>query len=119
METLALFIAVIAVLSGTLFSIVGVMGLVRLPDVYTRLHATGKVGVFAVALLAIAAVLATDLDWGRGFILAVVMLVVGPATSHAIGSAAYRFGISLDEMSVRDDLEEDIKDVQVMPTDTG
>ena len=115
METVAEFIAILAILAGTLFSIVGVMGLMRFPDVYTRLHATGKVGVFAVALLSIAAVLVTSLGWGRGLILATVMLVVGPATSHAIGSAAYRFGIPLHESSVRDDLEHDIRDVQVLP----
>lgn len=115
MDIIVEFVAIVAIIAGTLFSVVGTMGLVRLPDVYTRLHATGKVGVFAVALLAIAAVLLTDLGWGRGLILAFVMLVVGPATSHAIGSAAYRFGIPLHEMSVRDDLERDIKDVQVLP----
>ncbi len=44
-------IALIAVIAGTFFSLVGVLGLVRLPDVYTRLHATGKVGVFGVVFL--------------------------------------------------------------------
>ncbi len=108
-------LAILAIFAGTLFSIVGTLGLIRLPDVYTRLHATGKVGVFGVALLAIAAVLLTDLSWGRGLIMALVMLVVGPATSHAIGSAAYRFGIPLHEMSVRDDLAQAIKDVPILP----
>jgi multicomponent Na+:H+ antiporter subunit G len=111
------FVAFLTILAGTLFSIVGVLGLVRLPDVYTRLQATGKVGVFAVALLLVAAVILTPLGWGRGLILIAVLLVVGPSTTHAIGSAAYRFGIPLHEMSVRDDLEKDIKDVQVMPAD--
>lgn len=115
MDIVVEFIAIVAILAGTLFSIVGTLGLVRLPDVYTRLHATGKVGVFGVALLAVAAVLLTDLSWGRGLILAFVMLVVGPATSHAIGSAAYRFGIPLHEMSVRDDLAHALEDIQVLP----
>jgi multisubunit Na+/H+ antiporter MnhG subunit len=56
MDTVALLIAILAVVLGTLFSIVGVLGFIRFPDVYTRLHATGKVGVFGVVLLLIAVV---------------------------------------------------------------
>lgn len=64
MQTVALIAAILAVVIGTFFSIVGVVGYVRLPDVYTRLHATGKVGVFGVVLLLIAAIIWTPLSWG-------------------------------------------------------
>jgi multicomponent Na+:H+ antiporter subunit G len=119
MEAIRPFIAILIVLAGTLFSVVGVLGLWRLPDVYSRLHAAGKVGVFAVALLLLAAMVVGTLDFWRGIIFVTIMLIVGPSVTHAIGSAAYRFGIPLHERSVRDDLERDIKDVQVMPTDKG
>ncbi|MFO7536541.1 MAG: monovalent cation/H(+) antiporter subunit G [Chloroflexota bacterium] len=107
------FIAILIIWAGTLFSFVGVLGLIRLPDVYSRLHATGKVGVFAVALLVFAAIVVGSLDLWRGIILIAVLLVVGPSMTHAMGSAAYRLGIPLHEMSVRDDLERDIKDIDI------
>jgi hypothetical protein len=44
METIFQLIAILAVVVGTLFSVVGVVGFIRLPDVYTRLHATGGLG---------------------------------------------------------------------------
>ena len=47
METIFGFVAGLAVLIGTFFSVTGVLGYYRLPDVYTRLHATGKVGGLA------------------------------------------------------------------------
>ncbi|MBK8985985.1 MAG: monovalent cation/H(+) antiporter subunit G [Chloroflexi bacterium] len=80
---------------GTFFSVVGIIGYIRLPDVYTRLHATGKVGVFGVVLLLIAAVAWTPLGWGKGLLLIVLLMVAGPVTSHAIASAAYRLGLRM------------------------
>jgi len=84
--------AAAAVALGTLFSVAGVLGYVRLPDVYTRLHAAGKVGVFGVALLLAAAVPATPLGVGRALVLIGLVLLAGPVTAHALASAAYRRG---------------------------
>lgn len=82
------YLAAAAVVVGTLFSMVGVLGFIRMPDVYTRLHATGKVGVFGVVFLLIAAVIHTPLGWGKGLFLIFFLLVTGTVTAHAIASAA-------------------------------
>lgn len=103
METVQQLIALIAVVIGTFFSLVGVIGLVRLPDVYTRLHATGKVGVFGVVLLLIAAAAWTPLGWGRALLLSALLMLTGPVAAHAISSAAYRIGIPR-EQAVADEL---------------
>lgn len=103
LDFLLQLVALVAVVLGTFFSVVGVLGLVRLPDVYTRLHATGKVGVFGVVLLLVAAVALTPLGWGKGLVLIVLLMVVGPVTSHALGSAAHRLGIPM-RRGQRDDL---------------
>lgn len=103
MQTLFEVIAILAVIGGTAFSITGVLGLVRLPDVYTRLHATGKVGVFGVVLLLIAAVFITPLSVGKGLVLITLLLIGGPVTAHALGSAAYRLGLPL-KRAIRNDL---------------
>ena len=96
-------IAILAVVVGTLFSVVGVVGFIRLPDVYTRLHATGKVGVFGVVFLLIAAAFGEPLGWGRGLFLILLLVITGPATAHAIGSAANRIGLPR-KGAERDDL---------------
>lgn len=103
MQTLLQLIAILAIVGGTAFSVLGVLGFIRMPDVYTRLHATGKVSVFGVALLLLATVALTPLDFGKGLILIVLLVIGGPATSHAIGSAAHRIGIPLKQ-AIRDDL---------------
>ena len=103
MHTFLEFIAILAVIAGTAFSVLGVLGFIRMPDVYTRLHATGKVSVFAVVLLLLATVALTPLEFGKGLVLIVLLVIGGPVTSHAIGSAAHRIGIPM-KRAIRDDL---------------
>ncbi len=103
METIFQLIAFIAVITGTFFSVIGVLGLIRLPDAYTRLHATGKVGVYGAVLLLVAATLWTPLGWGKALLLIGLLLVSGPVSAHAISSAAYRIGLPMKD-PVRDDL---------------
>lgn len=105
MATIVQIGVIITVIVGTLFSVVGVLGYFRLPDVYTKLHASGKVGVFGVVLLLVATILQspTNFSAGRGLILILFLMITGPVTSHAISSAAYRLGIR-PEKSIRDDL---------------
>ncbi len=105
MEPILQTIAVIAVVVGTAFSALGVLGYIRMPDVYTRMHATGKVGVFGVVFLLLAAVVWTPLGLGKGLVLILFLLLAGPATSHAMASAAYRRGIPMAR-AARDDLAE-------------
>jgi multicomponent Na+:H+ antiporter subunit G len=96
--------AIVVVIMGTAFSAVGVLGFIRLPDVYTRLHATGKVSIFGVVLLLLATVALTPLGFAKGLVLIVLLVLGGPVTSHALGLAAHRLGIPLRQ-ALRDDLQ--------------
>ena len=96
-------LALIAVVAGTAFSVIGILGMLRLPDVYTRLHATGKVSTFGAVLLLVAAALIIEAVWAKALIAIVLVLISGPVVSHVLGSAALRIGIPL-KGAVRDDL---------------
>jgi monovalent cation/proton antiporter MnhG/PhaG subunit len=74
METFLQIIAIVAVVTGTCFSVVGVLGYFRLPDVYTRLHATGMVSIFGVVLLLVAAAVHTPVNWGHALVLILFLL---------------------------------------------
>jgi multicomponent Na+:H+ antiporter subunit G len=103
MENIRILLAILTIVIGTLFSLTGVIGYIRFPDVYTRLHATAKVSVFGGVLLLVAAVLYTPLNFGKGLALICLLLVSGPVVSHALASAAYRIKIPLIN-SKRNDL---------------
>ena len=104
MDSLYQIFTLIAIVLATLFSVSGVVGFIRLPDVYTRLHAVGKVSSFGVVLLLIAAVLWTPVGLGKGLLLIVMVLISAPVVAHSISSAAYRIGIPFDNY-IRNDLE--------------
>ncbi|MDI6694362.1 MAG: monovalent cation/H(+) antiporter subunit G [Anaerolineales bacterium] len=103
MYSVSQIIGLLCLVLGTVFSMLGILGLLRLPDVYARLHATGKVsGLGAVFLLA-AAIFLTPLSAGKGLVLIGLLLLTTPAVSHAIASAAYRIGIPI-KAGQRDEL---------------
>jgi multicomponent Na+:H+ antiporter subunit G len=96
-------LTILLVVLATTFSVVGVLGYVRLPDVYTRLHATGKVATFGVVLLLVASVIAVGVPAPKAVVLGALLLIASPVVSHAIASAAYRIGVPLKRAD-RDDL---------------
>jgi multicomponent Na+:H+ antiporter subunit G len=110
-------VALVAIFIGCLFSLVGVLGLIRLPDIYTRLHAVGKVSVFGAVLLAMAAALLSAIPIGKALLLITLLVIAGPVVSHAIGSAGYRMGLPLKRI-VRDDLTAHIGTNSQKPADT-
>ncbi len=106
METIGYLLAILAVLTGTAFSIIGIIGMLRLPDALARLHATGKVSTFGVILLLVAAAIALPGVWGKALVMIALLAIAGPVVSHALGSAAYRLGIPM-KRAVRDDLADE------------
>jgi len=109
MEILVVVIAIGCVFIGTFFSAVAVLGYFRFPDVYTRLHTTGKVGVFGVVFLLVAAAVKENATWGYALVLIFFLLASGPATAHAMASAAHRIGLTRRH-ALRDDLADRHKD---------
>jgi multicomponent Na+:H+ antiporter subunit G len=104
-EIVLQLIVLIAILIGTAFSVIGVIGFIRLPDVYTRLHATGKVSIFGVVLLLLAAVFWTPVGVGKDLVLIGLLMLAGPVATHTIASAAYKLGIPM-RGATRNDLED-------------
>jgi multicomponent Na+:H+ antiporter subunit G len=95
MESVLQAVAVLAVVAGTAFSVLGVLGYIRMPDVYTRLHTVGKVGVFGAVLLLVGAIVWSPVGVGKGLVLIALLLLSGPVAAHAMASAAYRIGIPM------------------------
>mgnify|MGYP006310583549 CR=1 FL=1 len=86
---------VLALVAGSVaFSVVTLVGLVRLPDVFARAHAASKAETLGALLGLSAAALA--LDDGQAIfklgVLAVFILVTGPTAAHAIVRAAMLSG---------------------------
>lgn len=68
----------------------GIIGIVRMPDVYTKLHGASKAVFLGVVMLCVSAsVLATAEMNMRLALIAVLAILTTPLASHVIGRAAY------------------------------
>jgi multicomponent Na+:H+ antiporter subunit G len=89
---------------GIAFDFLGVLGLVRLPDVYNRLQAGTKCVTFGTAgLLFGVFVLQGFTSFGFKALLGIAFVfLTSPVAAHAISRAAHQGGVPLAEGSVVD-----------------
>ena len=91
--------------AGLFFSLSGVVGIVRMPDFYSRVQCAGKTIVWG-ALPALAAVVVAmgpiTPYGGRALLVGFLLLVLGPLASHALSRAAYKVGVPMWSGSVVD-----------------
>jgi multicomponent Na+:H+ antiporter subunit G len=78
---------------GLLIVTLGVVGVLRFPDVYTQLHASSKAAFLGVvALLVAAALTGNQAIVARAVLIAVVLALTTPVAAHAIAQAAHHRG---------------------------
>lgn len=82
-------------LTGSAVIIVGSVGLLRMPDFYTRSHAAGMTDTLGAAL--ILAGLAVEAGWSlnlaRLVFIFIFLLFTGPTACHALTRAAFASGL--------------------------
>jgi multicomponent Na+:H+ antiporter subunit G len=80
----------ILILAGSLFIVIGAVGMVRMPDLYTRMHAASVIDSIGAALL----LLGLILQAGPGLValkllfIFLLLLFTGPVVTHALAQAA-------------------------------
>lgn len=80
---------------GLFFLSVGVVGLVRLPDVYTRLHATTKCDTMGAGLVLLAFALQSDFNSAVKLVIITVFIwITNPTAAHVIAKASWVTGFS-------------------------
>lgn len=94
------------IIVGAGFTLIAAIGLLRLPDLYTRMHAASKAGTLGSGVMLIAlAVFATDPAVVTRALAAVVFfLLTAPVSAHLLAKAAHAAGYRLWNRSVQDDL---------------
>lgn len=101
-------VIVLAVIGG-LFSLSGAVGILRLPDVYGRIQSSTMIVTMGAlpALIALAVGEGPVSSYGgRALLVAVLLLVVNPAASHALARAAYKTGIPMWPGAVADQVKD-------------
>lgn len=78
-------------LLGTFFVFTGALGLLRMPDFFTRLHPAGIVDAAGIPLILLGLMLISGftLFSAKIFILLLFLLLASPTACHALAKAAY------------------------------
>jgi multicomponent Na+:H+ antiporter subunit G len=105
LTTVLNIITLFFLLVGLTFLCLGMLGLLRFPDVYNRLHATTKVATLgALGVLMSIIIQAGYSPMGvKAFTVAVFILLTAPISGHMIGKAAYNSGVKLCESTCLDE----------------
>jgi multicomponent Na+:H+ antiporter subunit G len=98
----------IILLIGSIFCLVAALGLVRLPDTLTRMHAATKAGTLGAGLLMIAeALFYRQLGISlRAATVIALLLLTAPVAAHLIARASYRSGVALSDRTWIDELKD-------------
>ena len=88
-------LSIIFLAGGFFFFLTATIGLLRLPDFFTRLHATGKGDTLAVflCLIGFSFYSGFNLTSLKLIIIAVFMSLAQPTATHAISRAGFRSGL--------------------------
>ncbi|NLS19771.1 monovalent cation/H(+) antiporter subunit G [Rhizobium sp. P40RR-XXII] len=106
MDLLWAVLVAVLLLVGALFSLIAAIGIVRLPDLYSRMHAASKAGTVGSGLLLLAVgIHSQDLSiLARALAGFVFFVLTAPISAHLLARAAHKAGHRLTAPSVRDEL---------------
>ena len=114
METLKIIGAVIT-LMGSIALLLGALGLVRMPDLYNRIHTGTKASTFGTMLTLFGLVFIFPGWTGKLIILILFVGISNPVSSHVLARNAYRAGVPLTGKTTVDRLAEDMEKKNVEP----
>ena len=83
------------IMLGSFFTVVGMLGLVRMPDVFTRMHAASVVDTLGAGLILVGLMLfaGASLVTAKLFFLILFFGLLGPVATHAVARAALHAGV--------------------------
>ncbi len=90
--------AMVFISGGFFFLMVGTIGLIRLPDVYNRMHAVGKCDTLGNGLMLLGLILFMYTDFGSLVKLALIaglVITINPVVTHIMAKTAYERGMDL------------------------
>ncbi|WP_424932253.1 monovalent cation/H(+) antiporter subunit G [Amaricoccus macauensis] len=99
------WIASAFLLLGAFFCLVAGIGIIRLKDVFSRMHAATKAGTLGLGLICVAVMIKAETWLGiiEALFVFVFMLLTAPVGAHLIGRAAFRKHQQMDENTRQDE----------------
>ncbi|MEU2597957.1 monovalent cation/H(+) antiporter subunit G [Streptomyces hirsutus] len=103
--TVADVITAVLLPAGAVFCLLGALGLLRFPDVVSRLHAAAKAQTLGLMLILVGTAVQMPLRYAPVLLLVVLFqLLTAPITSQIVGRTAYRVQVLDRGALFRDEL---------------
>ncbi|EKO3582819.1 monovalent cation/H(+) antiporter subunit G [Vibrio metschnikovii] len=102
-------IIAILILTGSFLMLLAGIGINRMPDLLTRMHATTKAGALGVGLMVVAFAV---VNWGdmafvvRALAVVVFVILTAPIAAHVLARASYFVGVPQWDGVVKDVIKE-------------
>lgn len=96
-------------LLGAFLMLISGIGIIRMPDLLTRMHATSKAGALGIGLMASGYMVFYSDDTSlvvRALAMVVFVIVTAPIAAHVLARAGYFVGIELWEGTLKDVIKE-------------
>ncbi len=102
-------IAAILIILGSLFMLIAALGIIKLHDVYMRMHAITKASSLGLILLLAAVVIENpNLSTAIGALMVIIFIIAtAPIATHMIARVSHMMGIKLSKGAVMNELDED------------
>ncbi|OCA81487.1 Na+/H+ antiporter subunit G [Bacillus sp. FJAT-27225] len=104
-NTLSEMFAAFLILAGTIITFLSAIGLLRLPDVYTRSHAASKSTTLGVLFTLVGTFIFFLFNEGyfsiRLFLGIFFVFLTAPVSAHLISRAAYKTNVELAESTIK------------------
>ncbi len=94
LETIVFVLSWIFIISGSIFLIIGAVGILRFPDFWSRLHAAAIIDSAAAGLLFAGMIMQGGFTFvtAKLLLIGIFMFITGPTSTHAVANAAYVSG---------------------------
>ena len=98
------WIAAALMVAGGFFCLIAGIGVIRLNDVFARMHAATKAGTLGLALICIAVMVLAEtwLQVVEALFVFLFMILTAPVGAHLIGRAAFRTRVPVDPKTQMD-----------------
>ncbi|MCA0912548.1 monovalent cation/H(+) antiporter subunit G [Marinobacter nauticus] len=98
----------VLLLVGAAFMVLAAIGVLRLPDLPTRMHATTKAGALGAMMTmgGVAFYFGESAVVARAVAIVIFILLTAPIAAHVIGRAGYFTGTKLWAGTIKDELQE-------------